>query len=379
MNKLSRRKFLFTLGAGLGAIGIHRLRFLNDKNNISNLSINGKRLIIIHLQGGNDGLFTLAPRNNDTLYAHRRILMGEIHKGIDWGNDLVLNAKLKDFFDLAQKGWLSIIPNVGYPKPTGSHTVSERVWASGYIPGEKSATTGWIGRLIDENKLVINDFKQTAIGFAGDRQLIYAGKINQGVNWTGNKNFESELKHMINNKSNRFKDHDVLFKELKYSYELIQLLKDIEPYPGYPQTGLGNDLAIINSIIRKNKPFKVFHLVHHGYDTHQWQAHRLNQLYNDLGKCLYTFSHELNRIGEWNNTQVLIYSEFGRSIDENSNGGTDHGTAGPVFVLGGEQIYESLVNLEPIYEIYSRYNTPMLKHQVDFRDVFKTVINNWLT
>ena len=80
MNKLSRRKFLFTLGAGLGAIGIHRLRFLNDKNNISNLSINGKRLIIIHLQGGNDGLFTLAPRNNDTLYAHRRILMGEIHR-----------------------------------------------------------------------------------------------------------------------------------------------------------------------------------------------------------------------------------------------------------------------------------------------------------
>ena len=280
---------------------------------------------------------------------------------------------------MAQKGWLSIIPNVGYPNPTGSHSVSERVWASGFMPGEQSATTGWIGRLIDENKLVINDFKQTAISFSSDKQLIYAGKINQGINWYGNPNFESELKHMINNKSNRFKDHDVLFKELKNSYELIQLLKDIEPYPGYPQTGLGNDLAIINSIIRKNKPFKVFHLVHSSYDTHQFQTHRLNQLYNDLGKCLKTFAYDLNNMGEWNNTQVLIYSEFGRSIDENSNGGTDHGTAGPVFVLGGEQIYESLVNLEPIYEIYSRYNTPMLKHQVDFRDVFKTVINNWLT
>ena len=144
-------------------------------------------------------------------------------------------------------------------------------------------------------------------------------------------------------------------------------------------TGLGNDLATISSIIGYNKPFKVFHLVHGSYDTHQFQTHRLNQLYNDLGKCLKTFAYDLNKMGEWNNTQVLIYSEFGRSIDENSNGGTDHGTAGPVFVLGGEQIYESLVNLEPTYEIYSRYNTPMLKHQVDFRDVFKTVINNWLT
>ena len=73
-----------------------------------------------------------------------------------------------------------------------------------------------------------------------------------------------------------------MFKELKYSYGLIQLLKDIEPSSGYPKTGLGNDLATISSIIGYNKPFKVFHLVHHGYDTHQWQAHRLNQLYNDL-------------------------------------------------------------------------------------------------
>jgi uncharacterized protein (DUF1501 family) len=127
-----------------------------------------------------------------------------------------------------------------------------------------------------------------------------------------------------------------------------------------------------------NKPFKVFHLVHGSYDTHRWQTPRLNQLYNELGKCLKTFAYDLDKMGEWNNTQVLIYSEFGRTINENSNGGTDHGTAGPVFVLGGEQIYKSFVNLEPIYEIYNRYNTPMLKHQVDFRDVFNTVINEWL-
>ena len=87
MNKLNRRKFLFSLGVGLGVIGIHRLGYFNLRKKISNLSINGKRLIIIHLKGGNDGLFTLAPKNNDTLYAHRRTLMREIHNGIDWGND----------------------------------------------------------------------------------------------------------------------------------------------------------------------------------------------------------------------------------------------------------------------------------------------------
>ena len=84
-------------------------------------------------------------------------------------------------------------------------------------------------------------------------------------------------------------------------------------------------------------------------------------------------------MGEWKDTQILVYSEFGRSIDENSTGGTDHGTAGPVFVLGGEQIYGSLIDINPIYETYEIVDNPYLRHQIDFRDIFTRVINNWLT
>ena len=84
-------------------------------------------------------------------------------------------------------------------------------------------------------------------------------------------------------------------------------------------------------------------------------------------------------MGEWDNTQVLVYSEFGRSIDQNSNGGTDHGTAGPVFVLGGEHIYGSLADIKPVYETYNIVDKPYLKYQIDFRDIFNRVIGNWLT
>ena len=93
MNKLSRRKFLLTLGVGLGVIGIHRLGYFNLRKKISNLSINGKRLIIIHLQGGNDGLYTLAPKSNDIINSHRKILMNELYKGIKWEGDFFLNKK----------------------------------------------------------------------------------------------------------------------------------------------------------------------------------------------------------------------------------------------------------------------------------------------
>ena len=376
---MKRRKFLGFLGLALGSIGIYRSGLLNTPENISNLFINGKRLIIIHLSGGNDGLFTLAPKDNDIFNTHRKNLMDEIQKGINWGNDLVLNKNLGNLFDLVQKGWLSIIPNVGYPRQGGSHIISEEVWASGYLPGEQSSSTGWIGRLVDKNKLLINETKQTIISFTGKKQLIYKGKINEGVYFDRNPIFEAELKHLLERGSNDFNDHDVMYRELNNRYKLIQLLKDIEPYPGYPGTGLGNNMARISSIIEKNKPFNVFHIVHGGFDTHLGQIQRLNSLYKDLSSCLKKFANHLNNMGEWDNTQILIYSEFGRSITENSNLGTDHGTAGPVFVLGGQQIYGSLANLDPVYETYKIAGNDILKYQIDFRDIFNKVIDHWLT
>ena len=170
----------------------------------------------------------------------------------------------------------------------------------------------------------------------------------------------------------------VVLSKFTLCVNLFNMFEDLKISNGYPNTAFGNKLATVSGMIKKQKPFKVFHLKHGGYDTHLGQIIRSNNLYNDLGSCLKTFAYDLNKMGEWDNTQVLVYSEFGRSIDENSNGGTDHGTAGPVFVLGSEQIYGSLVSLEPIYETYSIDNTPFLQYQVDFRDVFNTVINNWL-
>ena len=128
----------------------------------------------------------------------------------------------------------------------------------------------------------------------------------------------------------------------------------------HPLMTFSNKLYDLNTYLKipfvtekKQKPFKVFHIKHVGYDTHLGQIHRLNNLYSDLGSCLKTFAYDLNRIGEWGNTQILVYSEFGRSIDENTNGGTDHGTAGPVFVLGGKQIYGNLADIKPIYKTYN--------------------------
>ena len=374
---MNRRRFLTALGITLGTIGFYSPRLFFNRKSVPSSSFQGKRLIIIHLNGGNDGLYTLAPKNNDVIDSHRKILMSELYKGIEWEDDFLLNNKLNDFSDLAQMGWLSIIPNVGYPNQSTSHIISERVWESGYLPGENPAITGWFGRLIDENKLKIGDSMYTAISFTTGNQLIYNGKINRGVYWNGNSIFKKRLEQIVNNNID-FIGYEHLLTELENNHKLLQILNDIEPYPGYPTTVLGNNLATISSMIKKQKPYKLFHLMHGGYDTHHTQIPRLNDLYTDLGNCLKIFAYDLNEIQEWENTQVLVYSEFGRSIDENANVGTDHGTAGPVFVLGGKQIYGSLADMKPNYDTYKKVGQPYLKYQIDYRDIFNRVIDKWL-
>ena len=141
---------------------------------------------------------------------------------------------------------------------------------------------------------------------------------------------------------------------------------------------LGNKLSTISAIIKSEKPINIFHLKHKGYDTHSGQKRRLNFLYGDLSKSLSTLAHDLNDMGEWNNTQILVFSEFGRTINENSTGGTDHGTAGPVFVLGGKDVYDELLTIKPSYKACNIMGNPYLRFQIDHRDIFKKLKKNWL-
>ena len=379
---MNRRKFIVTFGLGLGLAGIYLPRLFNPRKNYFSTPFTGKRLIVIHLDGGNDGLFTMVPKDNDIINAQRKSLMKEFSNGIKWDGDLLLNKHLCDITDLCSEGWLSILPNVGYPEPNTSHFISSEIWATGSLPSEGLTRIGWFGKLNQDSNLNIGALNRTSISFESGRQLIFQGETNHGVlysNFNKTSIWNRYLHELVHENVDDFSGYEVIHNELKTHINLSILFADIEPSHGYPKTALGKKLATISSMIKKQKPFKVFHIKHNGYDTHLGQINRLNNLYNDLGSCLKTFAYDLNKMGEWDNTQVLVYSEFGRSIDENSNGGTDHGTAGPVFVLGGEQIYGSLADIKPVYETYNIVDKPYLRHQIDFRDIFNRVINNWLT
>tara|TARA_A100000164_G_scaffold382011_1_gene437323 strand:+ start:47919 stop:49061 length:1143 start_codon:yes stop_codon:yes gene_type:complete len=379
---MKRRNFLFVLTAGTGLSLIGTKEIIKFKNSIKRKRFFRRRLLIIHLDGGNDGLFSFAPKNEDVLLKNRPKLMKALNQGVFWDNDVIINKNLTEFIELKSKGWLNLLPNVGYENPNTSHFISKHIWETGSRPTKNNHEVGWIGQHL-RSKISGNDeIRKISLSFEEGNQLLFQNHDeNYGSsfpNYNSKKIWKKELNKQIKNNRTDYLGFEKIFRELNHCNELSNILQDIKPANGYPKSELGNKLSTISSIIKSEKPIDIFHLKHKGYDTHSGQKSRLNFLYADLSKCLNTLAHDLNDMGEWNNTQILVFSEFGRTINENSTGGTDHGTAGPVFVLGGKEIYDDLYSIKPSYETFNIMGNPYLQFQINYQNIYRKLKKNWL-
>ena len=379
---MRRRKFLFFLTSGIGIGLICSKTIFNLRNSKKRKRFFGRRLIIIHLDGGNDGLFSFAPKNEDIILKNRPKLMKALNKGILWDSEIIMNENLTDFIKLKSKGWFNLLPNVGYENPNTSHFISNYIWETGSKPTKNNHEVGWIGQHLQKKIDNYDKITKISLSFEKGNQLLfkYSNK-NFGSSFPSHNSiriWNKELNDQIKNNRSDYLGYEERFKELNHCQEQYYMLKNLKATNGYPKSELGNKLSTISAIIKSEKPINIFHLKHKGYDTHSGQNKRLNFLYRDLSKCLSTLAYDLNNMGEWNNTQILVFSEFGRTINENSTGGTDHGTAGPVFVLGGKDLYDELLTIKPSYNTYNIMGNPYLRFQIDHRDIFKKLKKNWL-
>ena len=377
---MNRRKFIYN--SGILISGFYLYKLLRKKQLNTHCSNSSKRLIIIHLDGGHDGLFSIAPINNDVINSNRKSLMMEISNGIKLNDELIINKHLVEFVDMLDKEWLNIMPNVGYPNPNTSHMISSNIWQTGNLPEEGNMNTGWFSDYAQHNigNFQKDNLKPFGISFESGRQSIFQGEKNYYAIQNPEHDFlnihYSKLDKMIENED--WEKDKFLFNEFNNHLQFSKILEDIPLSNNYPNSDLGRKLSKTINIIKNQNKLNIYHIKHHGYDTHLGQADRLKRLYSDLGKSIKKIAQDLHFINEWKNTQILIYSEFGRSIDENRNGGTDHGTAGPVFILGGENIFDKQFNIKPIYETYNIGNDKYLKYQVDFRKIFLNIRDNWI-
>ncbi|MFZ4428408.1 MAG: DUF1501 domain-containing protein [Saprospiraceae bacterium] len=341
------------------------------------LPFSGKRLVLVKLSGGNDGLFALSPREHDIIDAARPTLAKAAKSnGIGVFEGWLLNYYLRDLEPLLGKGELALLPFVGYPSPNTSHFKSSEIWDAGFLPGEQFEKTGWIGRLLDAGTLAIPGNDAPAISLADSEALVIKGLRKQGISWNGNEPlewYEADIRHWMSHHR-----HNRIAGQVFKAYSTLHNLSDITPQAGFPASSLGNQLARVASMIHKDKPYRVFYTVQSGYDTHYGAEERLKELYVDLGASLARFARVLKASGHWKETLVLAYSEFGRTIDENANLGTDHGAAGLCFLLGDNPIVRQYTGIVPQIKFTAIAGEIFLGHDMDFREIYAVLKSGWL-
>lgn len=243
-------------------------------------------------------------------------------------------------------------------------------------------STGWIGRLLSREAMQISTFKRTAIAMSTLTPLVLQGNPISGVAWPG-----LEVAETMHGELNGWLEHvspienNGVYQEMADLSKVYQWLGKSSAEVGFPALGLGLQLAHAATLIKQDMPFRVIKCSEGGFDTHSGQLERHQSSYPQLADSLSAFHNFLSAAGLLEQTLVVVYSEFGRTIYENSALGTEHGTAGPMYVIGGGKALSKFTNTPFLFEtskLAGTDTTDYLKHQVDFRDVFKEIQQNWL-
>ena len=351
----------------------------------SESSRSGKVLVVIQLSGGNDGLNTVIPYGDDAYYRWRPTL-GLPRSGLLRLNDhLALNSALQPLQDLFNQGQMAIVNEVGYPNPNRSHFRSMDIWQSG-SDADNYVQTGWLGRYLDSNCPGC-DIPYHAIELGDNLSLALQGKSRDGfamrdaqklVRATENR-FLQKLGDQYNESTSKDDDLGYLYKTMIEVQESAQYLsekaKSDRSKEKYPIHTFGKGLRQISELILAESSTKVYYISLPGFDTHVNQISRQARLLKIYADGVSAFIRDLKRNKLFEEIAIMTFSEFGRRVGENGSRGTDHGAANNLFIMGGNLYRPGIYNDPPNL---GQLDDGDLRHQVDFRDVYANVLENWL-
>ncbi|MEJ7588468.1 MAG: DUF1501 domain-containing protein [Ferruginibacter sp.] len=341
-----------------------------------------KVIIVIQFSGGNDGLNTVIPVHNDVYYKARPRLGIPEGKALALSAGAALNPALEAFKGLYDNGELAILNSVGYPNPDRSHFRSMDIWQSA-SSSDEYRNTGWIGRYLDAQckgcdkptqALEIDDILSLAL--KGDNKNGLAFKDPRKLYSISNEKYFKDIAadHQAGDET-----ADYLYKtmsETLSSADYIFQQSRLHPTTAsYPASRLGKDLKTIASLILSDINTKVYYVSLGSFDTHVNQDNQQKRLFTELNDAVKAFTTDLKKNNRFEDVLMMTFSEFGRRVTQNASGGTDHGTANNMFFIGGGLKEKGLLNEMPDL---SDLDNGDLKHQVDFKDVYATVLNKWL-
>lgn len=343
-----------------------------------------KVVVVLQLSGGNDGLNTVIPFRNDLYYKARPRLGIVKDKALGITDEVGLHPSLTAFKDLYNDGSLAILNNVGYPNPDRSHFRSMDIWHTGSSSSEYWAN-GWLGRYLDAQcngcekptqAIEIDDVLSLAL--KGEHIKGIAVKDPRRLYGTANEKF---FRDVLKNRKDEAGEQpvDYLYKtmaETLSSADYIFQQSRLHPTNAeYPKTDLGNSLKTIASLIFSEINTKVYYVSLGSFDTHINQDAQQQRLFTEMNDAVRAFVKDLKAQHRFEDVLLFTFSEFGRRVEQNASNGTDHGTANNMFLVSGGLKQKGLLNAMPNL---ADLNEGDLKYNVDFKNVYATVLNKWL-
>jgi uncharacterized protein (DUF1501 family) len=381
----SRRDFVKTSlrGASLFAMAPAVPGFLAATARAAAPLQDGRVLVVVQLDGGNDGINTLVPFEDEGYAKYRKLLRVPENELIMVNDGVGLHPALGAAGKLLETGRLAVIQGVGYPNPSRSHFESVAIWQTARLRPEERTGVGWIGGALDGAS---SELAAPAALFVG------GGPIPEALR--GRRATASALvrpEDLVLSPSGRarpvvarsprgeslaaFVERNAL-DAYTTATRMAEVARAKDERAGYPAYGLAERLRLVSRLIKDDVGARVFYVSQQGYDTHAGQLANHALLLREWAESLKGFLDDLAAAKLAERVVVLSFSEFGRTVRENGSGGTDHGTAGLAF-LAGSGVAAGLVGA-PAKLLEPDEKHGDLKVGLDFRQVYATVLDEWL-
>ena len=350
-------------------------------------------LVVVQMSGGNDGLNTVVPFKHDVYQKlrPRLALKDGLHQLSD---EIALNPGLVSFKKLFDDGMLGVVHGCGYPDANRSHFESMAIWHAAKTDGGDGS--GWLGHYLDhlargtQSKDIANNrLNAVSIGREVPMALVSPTQTvpsidsldDFGLRFDEQSKYDQNLEKQIIIELQKYQGENPAMEYLsRQAADAIVSADEIRsaagkyrPEADYGQ-GLGQRLKLVAQLICGDFGTKVFYVEVGGFDTHANQQQQHEQLLKQVGDSIKAFYDDLGAKKIADKVTTMVFSEFGRRVEQNANDGTDHGAAGPMFVVG-PKVKPGLHGAHPDLAALDNGD---LKFTTDFRTVYAGLLKDWL-
>ncbi|MBU3693082.1 MAG: DUF1501 domain-containing protein, partial [Candidatus Nanopelagicaceae bacterium] len=389
MDTITRRQFLKATGAGALGAAATSLSFedIAEAAITRPLPLGTPILVVVTLYGGNDGLNTVVPVTDPIYQSLRPGISYKESDVLPLKENLYLNGSMSGMHALWNKNQVAIVRGVGYPNSDRSHFSSMAIWQSAILGAAK---TGWLGRWVETQP----EDPMLAIGLGSVLPPLLAGDKRSGSVLplgglkvpTGSLASDCMKLSIVNRSDNLLQATAArsMRNLFTVSSDIAPILKAPAPAASDLPTAIGGNaggdsnltqqLDIVAKLVAAGAPTRVWSVSLGGFDTHADEKGAQSILLGVVSEGISKFMSQMRSTNRGKDVVVLVYSEFGRRVKGNASDGTDHGTSGPVFVIG-EKVKGGFYGEQPSLRELENDDLAVTS---DFRDIYASILEKVL-